>query len=160
MSKRLAVINSSYSMYRDLVIVDSNGRIVANSKLENRDKLKGVSVSDQSWFRQGMQISKSVQFGVQDVCNSDLESEKTSLIYSGGILENGQRVGKALGVLGIFFDWEALAHPILEGCVPRIDNNIVEGGASFLLTLTIKLLQVPMRSTLLQVIRLLYPLLI
>ncbi len=130
-SKRLAVINSSYSMYRDLVIVDSNGRIVANSKLENRDKLKGVSVSDQSWFRQGMQISKSVQFGVQDVCNSDLESEKTSLIYSGGILENGQRIGKALGVLGIFFDWEALAHPILEGCVPRIDNHIVEGGASF-----------------------------
>jgi hypothetical protein len=118
-------------MYRDLVIADSNGRIVANSKLENRDKLKGVSVSDQSWFRQGIQISKSVQFGVQDVCKSDLESEKTSLIYSGGILENGQRVGKALGVLGIFFDWEALAHTILEGCIPRINNKIVDGGASF-----------------------------
>ncbi len=128
---RLAVIKSTYSMYRDLVIADFNGRIVANSKLENRDKLKGISVSDQSWFRQGIQITKSTQFGVQDVCNSDLETEKNSLIYSGGILENGQRVGKALGVLGIFFDWEALAHPILDGCIPRIDNNVVEGGASF-----------------------------
>ena len=78
-------------MYRDLVIADSNGRIVANSKSENRDKLKRMNVSEQSWFRQGMQISRSVQFGVQDVCDSDLENEETSLIYCGGILEDGQR---------------------------------------------------------------------
>ena len=32
-------------MYRDLVIADSNGRIVANSKSENRDKLKRMNVS-------------------------------------------------------------------------------------------------------------------
>jgi len=78
-----------------------------------------------------MQISRSVQFGVQDVCNSDLENEETSLIYCGGILEDGQREGKVLGVLGIFFDWENLAGPILEGCLPRIKNEVVEGGAAF-----------------------------
>jgi hypothetical protein len=130
-SKRLGIINASYTMYRDLVIADSNGRIVANSKSENRDKLKRMNVSEQSWFRQGMQISRSVQFGVQDVCNSDLENEETSLIYCGGILEDGQREGKVLGVLGIFFDWENLAGPILEGCLPRIKNEVVEGGAAF-----------------------------
>jgi len=118
-------------MYRDLVIADSNGRIVANSKPENRDKLKRMNVSEQSWFRQGMQISRSVQFGVQDVCNSELENEETSLIYCGGILENGQREGKVLGVLGIFFDWENLVSPILEGCLPRIKGKVVHGGAAF-----------------------------
>ena len=86
-AKRLGIINASYTMYRDLVIADSNGRIVANSKSENRDKLKRMNVSEQSWFRQGMQISRSVQFGVQDVCDSELENEETSLIYCGGILE-------------------------------------------------------------------------
>ena len=130
-NKRLGIINASYTMYRDLVIADSNGRIVANSKSENRDKLKRLNVSEQSWFRQGMQISRSVQFGVQDVCNSELENEETSLIYCGGILEGGQREGKVLGVLGIFFDWENLVSPILAGCLPRIRNEVVEGGAAF-----------------------------
>ncbi len=130
-AKRLGIINASYTMYRDLVIADSNGRIVANSKSENRDKLKRMNVSEQSWFRQGMQISRSVQFGVQDVCDSDLENEETSLIYCGGILEDGQREGKVLGVLGIFFDWENLVFPILEGCLPRIKGEVVEGGAAF-----------------------------
>ena len=130
-SKRLGIINASYTMYRDLVIADANGRIVANSKSENRDKLKRMNVSEQSWFRQGMQIVRSVQYGVQDVCNSDLENEETSLIYCGGILENGQREGKVHGVLGIFFDWENLVCPILEGCLPRIRNEVVEGGAAF-----------------------------
>ena len=130
-AKRLGIINASYTMYRDLVIADSNGRIVANSKSENRDKLKRMNVSEQSWFRQGMQIARSVQFGVQDVCDSDLENEETSLIYCGGILENGQREGKVLGVLGILFDWENLVHPILEGCLPRIKGEVVDGGVAF-----------------------------
>lgn len=130
-SKRLGIINASYTMYRDLVIADTNGRIVASSKLENRDRLEGMSVSDQAWFRQGIQISKSTQFGVQDVTKTELESHDTSLIYSGGILQDGMRSGKAIGVLGILFDWENQVHPILEECLPRIKGEVVHGGAAF-----------------------------
>ncbi len=101
-AKRLGIINASYTMYRDLVIADSNGRIVANSKSENRDKLKRMNVSEQSWFRQGMQISRSVQFGVQDVCDSDLENEETSLIYCGGIWKMDKEKEKFLEFL-VFF---------------------------------------------------------
>lgn len=130
-NKRLQIINASYTMYRDLVVADANGRIVANSKAENRDKLEGQSVSDQYWFRQGMQMSKLVQFAAQDVCDSDLENENTSLIYCSAILENGQRSGKPVGVLGILFDWENQAQPILAGCLPHINNEVVRGGAAF-----------------------------
>lgn len=132
-SKRLGIINASYTMYRDLIIADANGRIVATSKSENREKLKRFNCSEQSWFRQGMQISRSVEFGVQDVCNSELETEETSLIYCGGIIEGGGRSGKVIGVLGILFDWEALVYPILEGCLPRIQDSVVDGGAAFYL---------------------------
>ena len=34
-------------------------------------------------------------------------------------------------MLGIFFDWENIALPILDGCLPRLANNVVEGGAAF-----------------------------
>ena len=131
LNKRLQIINASYTMYRDLIVADATGRIVANSKAENRDKLQGQSVSDHYWFRQGMQMHNLVQFAAQDVCDSDLENENTSLIYCSAILENGQRSGKPVGVLGILFDWENQAQPILAGCLPRINNEVVQGGAAF-----------------------------
>ena len=130
-SKRLGIINASYTMYRDLIISDLNGRIVANSKSENRDKVKRMNVSEHSWFKQGIQIGRSVEYGIQDVSNSDLENNDTSLIYCGAIIENGAREGKAIGVLGILFDWEALAVPILNGVLPRINDQKIEGGAAF-----------------------------
>jgi hypothetical protein len=130
-SKRLGIINASYTMYRDLIIADLNGRIVASSKSENRDKVKRMNVSEHSWFKQGMQIVHSVEYGIQDVSNSDLENNDTSLIYCGAIIENGAREGKAIGVLGILFDWEALAVPILNGVLPRINDQKIEGGAAF-----------------------------
>jgi len=130
-NKRLQIINASYTMYRDLVVADASGRIVANSKVENRDKLDGMSVADQYWFRQGMQMSKLVQFAAQDVCDSELENENTSLIYCSAVLENGQRSGKPVGVLGIMFDWENQAKPILADCLPRINNEVAHGGAAF-----------------------------
>ena len=76
-------------------------------------------------------IEKNLQNILNSINNSDLENEETSLIYCGGILENGQREGRVLGVLGIFFDWENIAGPILDGCLPRIGGEVVEGGASF-----------------------------
>ena len=130
-NRRLGIINASYTMYRDLVIADANGRIVANSRFENRERLEGMTVSDHSWFRQGMQLTRSIQFGVQDVCKSDLESVDTSLVYCAAILENGQRMGKPVGVLGILFDWKQQAQPILEECLPRMKGSVVAGGAAF-----------------------------
>jgi hypothetical protein len=130
-AKRLGIINASYTMYRDLVIVDQMGKIVANSKSENRDRLSRTNVSDQSWFRESASATSSAQFAVQDVVNSELENEEASLIYSSGILENGQREGKSAGVLGIMFDWEDVAVPILKGCLPRINGEIIEGAVAF-----------------------------
>ena len=130
-NKRLQIINATYTMYRDLVEADASGRIVANAKVENHDKLMGMSVADQYWLRQGMQMSKTVHYAVQDVCDSELENENTSLIYCSAILENGQRSGKPVGVLGILFDWENQAQPILAACLPRINNEVAHGGAAF-----------------------------
>lgn len=130
-NRRLGIINASYTMYRDLVIADANGRIVANSRFENRERLEGMTVSDHSWFRQGMQLTRSIQFGVQDVCKSDLETLDTSLIYCAAILDKGQRMGKPVGVLGILFDWKQQVLPILEECLPRMKGTVVPGGAAF-----------------------------
>jgi hypothetical protein len=131
--ERLKVINGSYTMYRNLVLADSRGEIVACSRTEMRNELKKINVSDQYWFQQGMRTPRSSEYAVQDVAKSNLEKTKDrSLIYSGGVRSDGAREGESIGVLGILFDWDTEAQKILCTCLPRDPNGAqIEGSAAF-----------------------------
>ncbi|MBN2713345.1 MAG: cache domain-containing protein [Planctomycetes bacterium] len=130
---RLKVINNSYTMYRNLILVDSGGEIVACSKMELRNELKKLNVSDKDWFQNGMRTQRSNEYAVQDTQKSPLEKHKDrSLIYSGGIRAGGAREGDAIGVLGVLFDWDTEARKILENCLPRDrDGVFIAGCAAF-----------------------------
>lgn len=130
---RLKVINNSYTMYRNLVLADSQGEIVACSKLEMRNELKKLNVSDQEWFQKGMRTQSSREFAVQDVQSSPLERFKErSLIYCGGVRPEGAREADSIGVIGILFDWDTEARKILGTCLPRDrDGDFIEGCAAF-----------------------------
>ena len=132
-SARLKVINGSYTMYRNLVLADHNGDIVACSKLELRNELRKINVSDQEWFQSGMRTAKSTDYAVQDVQDSNLERSKNrSLIYAGGVRADGVRQGEAIGVLGILFDWDTEAQTILNTCLPQDSNGeVLTGSAAF-----------------------------
>ncbi|QLC49893.1 cache domain-containing protein [Methanolobus zinderi] len=131
-SNRLKVINGSYTMYRNLVLADSNGIIKACSDTELMSELGGLDVSDHIWFQEGALTSQSNQYVVQDVMNSPLEKDKhRSLTYAGGIRENGNREGEAIGVLGILFDWDTEAKTILSTCLPKDRNgNVISGSVA------------------------------
>jgi hypothetical protein len=119
-SDRLKVINGSYTMYRNLVLADSDGVIRACSNPELMDELSGFDASDHIWFQEGIRTSRSSQYAVQDVMNSSLEKDKQrSLIYAGGVRKNGKREGEAIGALGVLFDWDTEAKTILETCLPK-----------------------------------------
>ena len=48
--RRLEDIRNSYTLYRDLVIVNLNGIVIANSNENRRNAVIGVKVSDEDWF--------------------------------------------------------------------------------------------------------------
>ena len=129
---RLKVINGSYTMYRNLVLSDANGDIRACSRTELKNELSKINVSDQVWFQMGMRTTFSSEYAVQDVASSNLEKNKErSLIYSGGVRENGEREGDAIGVLGILFDWDTEAKKILQTCLPKDRQGmIIEGSVA------------------------------
>lgn len=130
---RLKVINNSYTMYRNLILSDSSGEIVACSKMELRNELKKINVSDQEWFQNGMRTQTSMEYAVQDTQISILEKHKDrSLIYSTGVRAQGVRKGDSIGVIGVLFDWDTEAKIILNNCLP-IDKNMnsIEGCAAF-----------------------------
>jgi hypothetical protein len=119
-SERLRVINANYTMYRNLVLADFNGDIVACSRTELKRELIKLNVSDNAWFQQGMRTTQSAQYAVQDVGKSALEKHKdSSLVYAGGIRADGAREGESTGVLGVMFDWDTEAKKILQTCLPK-----------------------------------------
>lgn len=130
---RLRIINSSYPMYRNIILVDSAGNVLACSRFEQKNELTKINVSDHYWFQNGIRTLTSSEYAVQDVIKSPLErSKELSLIYSSGVREKGGREGSSIGVLGILFDWDTEAKKILAVCQPLSGEGVpVEGAISF-----------------------------
>lgn len=123
-SRRLRDINSSYSMYRNLVLANRMGRVLAASNPELIPDIKDARVADHPWFTKSMRSKNFGEYAVQDVGETDLErASRRSLIYSGAVRANGARDGEVVGVLGSLFDWVTESGKILKTCLPKDRNG-------------------------------------
>jgi hypothetical protein len=123
-SRRLRDVNGSYSMYRNLVLSNRMGRVVAASNPELIPDMKDARVADHPWFNKSMRCKTFGEYAVQDVGESDLErGGRRSLIYSGAVRANGARDGEVVGVLGSLFDWVTESGKILKTCLPKDRNG-------------------------------------
>ncbi|MBL9162893.1 MAG: cache domain-containing protein [Planctomycetaceae bacterium] len=111
-SQRLGVILNAYTVYYDLVLCDLSGRVVANGRPHEYASV-GMEQAGEAWFREAAASRSGDEFGFQTAHRSRLVDGKTSLVYSCGVRHEGNANGKLLGVLGIVFDWEALAQTIM-----------------------------------------------
>ncbi len=132
-SDRLKVINSNYTMYRNLVLANSRGEIVACSNTAQLQRLQNLNVADHEWFVNGIQTRESTEFTVQDLQHSELEKNKSSsLIYAGGVRKGGKHSAEAIGVLGVMFDWDTEAGKMLRCCLPKNrDGKYIPGSVAF-----------------------------
>jgi len=110
---RLGVILSSYTVYVDLVLADTDGNIVANGR-PGQFKSIGCNVADQKWFASALQTRSGEEFGFQTAHRSSLIDRQPALVYSCGVRQDGLAQGPLIGVLGIIFNWEALAQTIMK----------------------------------------------
>jgi hypothetical protein len=111
--QRLGVILNSYTVYLDLVLADLDGKIVANGRPDQYRSM-GQRVDDQEWFRSAAKTRSGEEFGFQSAHRSQLVNNQPALVYSCGVREGGVATGKLIGVLGIVFNWEALAQTIMK----------------------------------------------
>ena len=110
---RLEDIINSYTLYRDLVITDKFGFIIANANKETRASVLGLRVDDEVWFSNALDTKDGTQYFAQDVTQSRVESTR-SLVYSTAVREKSDNYGKVLGAMGVFFDFQDEATMILE----------------------------------------------
>lgn len=113
-SRRLSVILDSYTVYRDLWIVDAAGNVVANGRPEQY-AVKDRNVADASWFRDAMKTASGADFIAADIEALPLLKHAHVATYATAIRENGAADGKPLGALVVFFDWAPQASAVVKG---------------------------------------------
>jgi hypothetical protein len=112
-SKRLGQILDSYTVYHDLVIADLSGRVLTNGR-PAKFSSAGSQVDNTDWFRSALATRSGEQFGFQSAHASELAGGRGALVYSCVIREGGRVDGRPVGVLGIIFNWTALAQTIIN----------------------------------------------
>jgi hypothetical protein len=114
-ASRLGTILRSYTVYLDLWIADASGQVVANGRPERYPGVVGADVSGAEWFRSAMATASGDDFAVSDIQRNGRLGEAAVATYSTAIRRGGAASGRALGVLGIFFDWGPQATTVVEG---------------------------------------------
>ncbi|MEI8293452.1 MAG: methyl-accepting chemotaxis protein [bacterium] len=111
--ERLGVILNAYTVYYDIVLCDLNGTVIANGR-PGKYKSIGLNVAASEWFRRARTSASGNDFGFESVHTSPLVQGQHILTYSCGVRKNGKADGELMGVLGILFNWEALAQTIVH----------------------------------------------
>ncbi|WP_297507454.1 methyl-accepting chemotaxis protein [uncultured Caulobacter sp.] len=114
-SERLGVILDAYTVYLDLWICDTAGRVVANGRPGRYPGVAGRSVAEARWFQEGLCTASGDDFVACDIELSRALGDAPVATYATAIREGGQAQGKVLGVLGVHFDWRPQAQAVVEG---------------------------------------------
>lgn len=111
--QRMGVILNAYTVYFDLALCDTHGKVIANGRSEQFHSV-GMDVSSSDWFVSAMGTRSGDEFGFQTVHESPLVNKNRILAYSCAVRTGGDANGEVIGVLGIFFNWDALAQTIVH----------------------------------------------
>lgn len=111
--QRMGVILDAYTVYYDLVLCTLDGRVLTNGRPQSY-RSAGKTVTHQAWFQAAIKTASGDEYGFQTVHPSDLVNGQRVLAYSCGVRRNGAADGELVGVLGILFNWDALAQTVVQ----------------------------------------------
>lgn len=113
-SERLGVINRFYTVYLDLVLTDLSGRVIASANPAYQRKLMGVNLALDPWFQAASGLKTGDEYIVDEVKPSVFHDQRSALVYATCVREGGRLDGRALGTLGVYFDWQNQGQAIVD----------------------------------------------
>jgi len=113
-AKRLGIINLFYSVYMNLVLADTQGKVIAVSQLDKYKIKPGATVSSFNWYRRALATKSGDQYVVDDIYNDPLHNDKPVAVYATAVRRGGELNGEVIGVLGVFFDWQEQSRVIVK----------------------------------------------
>jgi chemotaxis signal transduction protein len=119
----LRYINSLYSVYRGVVLFDSDGRICAVSNPAH-EKWVGKCCREH-WVGKTLALRDPQTFAVSAFAPSELYDNRPTLIFGAAI---GLNNGCAIGGIGIIFDCEPQFASMLTDALPRASDGSLSQG--------------------------------
>jgi chemotaxis signal transduction protein len=111
-------INSLYTVYHCIVLLDAERRIVATSRPEY-EHLLGTPV-EEPWAAQALSIVGTQGYSVSGFEPSVLYDNRPTLIF-GGAVRGAQ--GRVVGAVAVVFDTGPQLQAMLQDCVPRDESG-------------------------------------
>ena len=114
-AKRLGVILDAYTVYLDLWVIDLQGNVIVNGRPEKFPRAVSQSVASTTWFKQALATQDGTEFAVADIVPASALDGRLVATYAAAIRVGGETHGQPVGVLGIFFDWQAQSQTVVNG---------------------------------------------
>jgi hypothetical protein len=99
--KRLGLINRFYSVYMNLVLLDTTGKVVACSQPNKYPRVMGANLSGMPWFRGSMSTRSGDEYVVDDIYNDQLHDNLPVAVYATAVRRGGEVNGEIIGVIGV-----------------------------------------------------------
>ncbi|WP_186011009.1 methyl-accepting chemotaxis protein [Burkholderia gladioli] len=113
-SERLSVILDSYTVYKDLWVVDAQGTVIASGRGETYPVV-GQQVGGAKWFEAALATGSGADYVAFDVEALPQLRNAQVATYATAIREGGEANGQVLGALVIFFVWAPQAAAVVKG---------------------------------------------
>jgi hypothetical protein len=109
------VILRAYTVYLDLWLCDTEGRVIAHGRPDRYAGLLGASVARCPWFKDALATRSGDDYAVAEVAAEPLLRNAPVATFATAVREGGEPDGKPIGVLGVHFDWAPQAESIIRG---------------------------------------------
>lgn len=114
-SERLGIILDSYTVYLDIWVADSSGRVIASGRPDTFAKVVGANVADAPWFKQALRHASGDQYFAGEVAIEPLLNSSPTCAFSAAVRAKAGKQAPVIGVIGIFFDWQNQADSVING---------------------------------------------
>ena len=112
-SRRLGEILAAYTIYVDLWICGTDGRVRAVGRPQHASCI-GSDVSRERWFSQSLTSASGDDYAVADIARCAVLQNRPVATYAASIRENAATDGRVIGVLAAHFDWEPQSQSIVD----------------------------------------------
>ncbi len=112
--ERMGLINRFYSVYLNLVLTDTHGKVIGCSQPSRFHKLHGADLSRTGWFKKAIITGSGDDYVVDEIYSDPLHDNKMVAIYATAVRSGGQIHGNIVGTLGVYFDWDEQSRVIVQ----------------------------------------------
>lgn len=109
-SECLKHINSLYTVYTNILLLDKSGKVVCDSASQLE---RGTSISA-GWLKDAMLLKNQSEYCVSKFEISELYQNRPTYIYAAALFENPSKPSQSIGVIALVFDSEPQFEAILN----------------------------------------------